>query len=317
MKDSLWEPERALWAEGYETLCGLDEAGRGPLAGPVAAGAVILPREIVIEGLNDSKKCTEKRREALYEEITQKAVAWAVGMASVEEIDRLNILNASMLAMRRAADGLTVTPDMLMVDGNIVRGFSLPARAYIGGDGKSASIAAASILAKVTRDRLMVELDAEYPGYGLARHKGYGTKAHREALKALGPSEIHRNIYLRKIEMPAPQPDRGEDIAAGYLADMGYEVLRRNYRTRHGVVDIIAARDGVLIMAEVKRRKNDRFAEAREAVDVRKQTRLRAAAAQFLAEERPDEPPVRFDVIEIYEGMTDNALRIHHSKNAF
>ena len=190
--------EKALIPDGACIVCGLDEAGRGPLAGPVFAGAVILPEGYVPEGLNDSKKLSEKKRDALFLEITENAVAWGFGTASPEEIDEINILNASMLAMRRAVEMLSVKPDFLLVDGNIARGFDLPAVPVIKGDAKSPSIAAASIIAKVLRDRECLKMDEEYPVYGFAKHKGYPTKAHFDAVEKYGVSPIHRKSFLKK-----------------------------------------------------------------------------------------------------------------------
>lgn len=195
----LWELENELYESGVGTLCGVDEAGRGPLAGPVCAAAVILPRGLVIPGLNDSKKLSEKRREALYGEITQKALHWAVAFASVEEIEELNILGATYLAMNRAIAGLGVEPELALIDGNRAKGVEHNCKCVVGGDGKCADIAAASIIAKVTRDRLMYELDEKYPGYGFAKHKGYGTAAHYAAIRELGPCEAHRPSFLRKM----------------------------------------------------------------------------------------------------------------------
>lgn len=176
-------------------ICGCDEAGRGPLAGPVVAAAVILPDGNIPAGLDDSKKLTEKRREALYDVITSTAVSWAVASASAEEIDRLNILEASLLAMRRAIDALNIIPGLALIDGNQTRGFTLPAVAVVKGDALCPSIAAASVLAKVTRDREMKRLDALYPGYGFAAHKGYPTAAHYAAIAAIGVSPIHRRSF--------------------------------------------------------------------------------------------------------------------------
>ena len=189
--------------KGYTLICGVDEAGRGPLAGPVIAAACILPTDLVIAGLDDSKKLTEKKRERLYGEITEQALAWAVGMASPAEIDQINILNASMLAMRRAIEGLSLAPDFALIDGNVVRNLPVAAEAIVGGDAKVASIAAASVLAKVTRDRLCIEMDKEYPQYGFAKHKGYPTKEHREAVLQYGASPIHRKSFLRFAEKPS------------------------------------------------------------------------------------------------------------------
>ena len=195
----LWQLENELYDGGISTLCGVDEAGRGPLAGPVCAAAVILPRGLVIEGLNDSKKLTERRREQLYDEIKEKALHWDVAFAGVEEIETLNILGATYLAMNRAIAGLGVVPELALIDGNRAKGVEYDTRCVVGGDGKCADIAAASIMAKVTRDRLMRELDAQYPGYGFARHKGYGTAAHYAALRVLGPCPAHRLSFLRKM----------------------------------------------------------------------------------------------------------------------
>ncbi len=202
MKESfvdLWCYEREALADGFEIVCGVDEAGRGPLAGPVCAAAVILPRETVIEGLNDSKKLTDKKRRELYDVITQTAAAYGIAFASEQEIDEVNILQATFLAMERAMQKLAVRPQLALIDGNRARDFGLPVRTIVSGDALSASIAAASILAKVTRDRLMEELDGEYPQYGFAVHKGYGTKRHYEALRAFGPCTIHRRTFLRKF----------------------------------------------------------------------------------------------------------------------
>ncbi len=195
----LWEIENAVAEEGFAPVCGVDEAGRGPLAGPVCAAAVILPRGLVIPGLNDSKKLTERRREALYDVITAQALAYGVAFASEREIDELNILQATYLAMNRAIAAMGTAPALALIDGNRNGGIAVPSRCVVGGDGKCASIAAASVLAKVTRDRYMLELDARYPGYGFAKHKGYGTAAHYAALREKGPSEVHRRTFLKKM----------------------------------------------------------------------------------------------------------------------
>lgn len=195
----LWELENEIYSGGAEHICGVDEAGRGPLAGPVCAAAVILPRGIIIDGLNDSKKLSEKRRAVLFDEICEKALAYSIAFASVEEIEALNILNATFLAMNRAISGLSLRPELALIDGNQTRGIDFPCRSVVGGDGKCADIAAASILAKVSRDRVMLEMDRLYPGYGFAKHKGYGTKQHYAAIRELGASPIHRMSFLRKM----------------------------------------------------------------------------------------------------------------------
>ena len=201
----LWIYEREAWSQGFRTVCGVDEAGAGPLMGPVYAAAVILPRECVIEGLNDSKKLTEKKREALYEVITATALAWSVASVSAAEIDATDILSARMKAMQSAIDGLAVKPDMALIDGNRDRGkhaaITTPHRCIVGGDGCSASVAAASILAKVSRDRYVMEvLDKRYPQYQFAKHKGYGTKLHYAMLDQYGPCPEHRLTFLKKWE---------------------------------------------------------------------------------------------------------------------
>ena len=180
-------------------VCGVDEAGRGPLAGPVCAAAVILPECFELPGLDDSKKLTEKKREALFEKICSEAVSFGIAFASVEEIESLNILNATFLAMNRAIEALSVTPELALIDGNRNSGIIIPSEAIVHGDALVPSISAASVLAKVTRDRLMLELAGKYPGYGFEKHKGYGTAAHYEAIRRLGPCEIHRPSFLRKM----------------------------------------------------------------------------------------------------------------------
>ena len=197
MPDYTFEKEVA--AEGYTCICGVDEAGRGPLAGNVVAAAVIMPEGLVIEGLNDSKKLSEKKRDALFDIIKEKTV-YSIAWATPAEIDELNILNATMLAMRRAVEGLPEKADFALIDGNCSRGFSIPTKTVVSGDAKSMSIAAASILAKVTRDRQCAELDKLYPEYGFAGHKGYPTKAHREKVIEIGPCPEHRRSFLSFVE---------------------------------------------------------------------------------------------------------------------
>lgn len=195
----LWEIEAELRREGVLSLCGVDEAGRGPLAGPVFAAAVVLPHGLEIQGLNDSKKLSEKKREALFDEIISSALDYAIASATVEEIEERNILGATYLAMNRAISGLRSPPALALIDGNRSEGITHPCRCIVGGDGKCASIAAASILAKVSRDRLMLEYGEKYPQYGFGKHKGYGTKQHTEALLEHGFCEIHRPSFLKKI----------------------------------------------------------------------------------------------------------------------
>lgn len=194
-----WEFEAHGWENGCTAVCGVDEAGRGPIAGPVCAGAVILPPHIEIEGLNDSKKLSEKKREKLYDVICEQAISWSVALVDEKTIDEINILQATYLAMKNAVEGLAVPADFALIDGNRSEGLCIPHECVIGGDGKAPSIAAASILAKVTRDRLMREYAAQYPAYGFEKHKGYETRVHDEALLVHGPCPIHRMSFLKKF----------------------------------------------------------------------------------------------------------------------
>ncbi len=191
--------ENTAYEKGYNLVCGVDEAGRGPLAGPVCAAAVVLPKGLILEGVNDSKKLTEKKREALFDVITEQALDWSIAFATVEEIEEINILNAAMLAMKRAVEGLKNPVDFAIIDGNRKPLLEIDCEAVVKGDAKSMSVAAASILAKVSRDRILRQYAVDYPQYGFEKHKGYGTKVHVEALKKYGPCEVHRPSFLKKI----------------------------------------------------------------------------------------------------------------------
>ena len=191
--------ENSAYERGYNAVCGVDEAGRGPLAGPVCAAAVLLPKGLILEGVNDSKKLSEKKREALFDIITEQAEDWSLGFATVEEIEEINILNAAMLAMKRAVEGLKIPVDFAIIDGNRKPSLNIDCEAVVKGDAKSMSVAAASILAKVSRDRILRQYAIDYPQYGFEKHKGYGTKLHVEALKKYGPCEVHRPSFLKKI----------------------------------------------------------------------------------------------------------------------
>lgn len=193
------EFEKEALAKGYKAVCGVDEAGRGPLAGPVCAAAVILPEGVIIDGVNDSKKISEKKRESLFDVIREQALSYSIAYATVDEIEEINILNATMLAMRRAIDGLDIKADYAMIDGNKIPPIDIDAECIVKGDAKSMSIACASILAKVSRDRLLYKYAEEYPMYGFDKHKGYGTKVHREAILKYGPCPYHRKSFLKKL----------------------------------------------------------------------------------------------------------------------
>lgn len=196
---SMLEIESRLYKKGYINVCGVDEAGRGPLCGPVVAAAVILPKDEKIDGVNDSKKLSEKKREVLFDVIKEKAITVGVGISDVELIEKINILNATKIAMKEAIENLKIKPDYVLVDGNQAIDISVPFETVISGDAKSESIAAASIIAKVTRDRLLIEHDKKYPEYGFAKHKGYGTKAHIEAIRTYGLTPIHRPSFCKKF----------------------------------------------------------------------------------------------------------------------
>ncbi len=200
MENINWlEFEESAHSKGFSAVCGVDEAGRGPLAGPVCAAAVILPKGLILEGVNDSKKLTEKKREKLFDVIKENAVSYSIAYATVEEIESINILNATMLAMKRAVEGLDVKADFAYIDGNRTPDLNIPCEYIIKGDARSMSVAAASILAKVSRDRLMLEYAQQYPQYKFEKHKGYGTKVHTEAIKEFGPAPIHRLSFLKNI----------------------------------------------------------------------------------------------------------------------
>lgn len=203
-----WEFEEKAWQNGYSAVCGVDEAGRGPLAGPVCAAAVILPAGIVIDGLNDSKKLTEKKREALFDVITENAISWSVSLVDETVIDEINILQATYRAVQQAVEGLPRPADFVYVDGNRSEGLTLPHECVVSGDARIPSIAAASIIAKVTRDRLMRDFAVRYPAYGFEKHKGYGSRAHYAALLEHGPCPIHRRTFLKKFYEKHPEAPR-------------------------------------------------------------------------------------------------------------
>jgi len=308
---------------GWATFCGTDEAGRGPLAGPVYAAAVNL-RGVKIEGLNDSKKLSEKRRERLFDEICEK-VAYAICFSTVEQIDSTDILTASLDAMHRAVLELQKIMDFngVIVDGNTVRGFPVPATPVVKGDEKCASVAAASILAKVARDREMVKLDTDFPGYGFAKHKGYPTVMHYEALRKLGASPVHRKSFLKSFYVgkhgttTKAVGDNGENIAAQHLMKCGWMLLECNFRTRYGEIDLILRNAEFVIFTEVKLRKSSAFANAAEFVDAKKQAKIRTVALEWLSQ-NPTNLQARFDVIEVYPAVSSRDRNIiNHIENAF
>ena len=240
--------ERGCWAAGYALVAGIDEVGRGPLAGPVVAAAVILPQECKIEGVNDSKKLSAKKREELYDVILEKAVAYGIGIVSNERIDEINILQATYEAMREALSQLSPHAEYILADAVTIPRISTPQRGIIKGDAKSMSIGAASIVAKVYRDRLMESYDAAYPGYGFAANKGYGSAEHIAAIQRLGLTPIHRRSFVKNLrpqegDTTTDKGGRGETLAAKQMQKMGYEILERNFHALRGEIDIIAKKE--------------------------------------------------------------------------
>lgn len=319
IKIDIFEYDRA---EGCSLLCGVDEAGRGPLAGDLYAAAVILPTDCMIDGLNDSKKLTEKKRDELFDVITATAVAYSVGIATIEEIERLNILQATMLAMKRAVDGLSVNPKLVLVDGNRNPHLDVHSRCVVKGDATSAAIAAASIIAKVSRDRYMDRLAEAYPQYQFDKHKGYGTQLHYQMLDEHGVSAVHRPSFLKKYLSGALQPAQqrgiaGERAVTDYLLTHGYEIIDRNVSYTCGEIDIVARPIGseIIAVVEVKARQHGQPMTAKEAVTPSKQKKLIKTAALYLMK-RGITAKVRFDVAEVYfKGNT--ITDINYIENAF
>ena len=298
---TLYEFDKAIIGEGFPVVCGLDEAGRGPLAGRVYAAACILPSGFEPEFLNDSKQLTAKRRDTLYDEITANALDFSVAFSDEKEIDAMNILEASMLAMRRAAAQLSAAPDIYLIDGNRHPKIAGVCRTVVQGDGKSAAIAAASILAKVSRDRHMAAMAEKYPGYGFEQHYGYPVKAHYQAIAELGPCELHRKTFLKNLAEKHPAVNRGaqgEEAAAVFLENNGFRILTRNFKAVEGELDIVAERDALVHIVEVKQRANDRVERPAAWVNPAKQNRLRTAALHWLSQSGC-KLPFCFDVVEI------------------
>ena len=318
--------EKECWAAGYTLVAGIDEVGRGPLAGPVVAAAVILPEGCKIEGINDSKKLSAKKREELYDVILEQAVSYGIGVVSNERIDAINILQATYEAMREALSQLSPQADYILADAVTIPQVTIPQKGIIKGDAKSLSIGAASIVAKVYRDRLMEAYEEVYPGYGLAANKGYGSAAHMEGIRKLGITPIHRRSFLKHFlsqeeETTKERGEKGEWMAAKQMEKMGYEILERNYHAMRGEIDIIAQKDHYIVFTEVKYRKNERMGTPAEAVDRRKQENILRAAKCYMAEHCLLEQgyDLRFDVAELlhqegktYFRYTENAFSVEH-----
>ena len=316
MDNDMLHYERILWAQGCSCVAGVDEAGRGPLAGPVVAACVILDKNDIPQGANDSKKLSEKKREELFDVIMEKALSVSVGIVDHREIDSINILNATFKAMNIAIDNAEITPDFIIVDGNKVPRNGDNLQAIVKGDAKSATIACASIIAKVTRDRIMLALDEKYPQYGFAKHKGYGTADHTNAILAHGMSEVHRRTFCTKLKPRGAsgtnmrtRGDGGEEIAAGYVESLGYQILCRNYKCKCGEIDIIAKDGDTVVFIEVKSASNEKFGDAQSHVTSAKKQKLRNTAKYYMLTNNVEN--VRCDCIAI------NGGKLTYIKDAF
>ena len=305
--------ERGLWEAGYDLVAGIDEVGRGPLAGPVVAAAVILPKECKIEGVNDSKKLSAKKREDLYDIILEKAVSYGIGVVSNERIDEINILQATYEAMREALSQLKPKAEYILADAVTIPMVSTPQRGIVKGDAKSMSIGAASIVAKVYRDRMMEAYEEVYPGYGFASNKGYGAAEHIEGIRKQGITPIHRKTFVKNFlpqdgDTATDKGHRGEVLAAKQMEKMGYEILERNFHALKGEIDIIAKKENVIVFTEVKYRKNEEMGTPAEAVNHWKQQHIIRAAKAYIAQKCLMEMgyDFRFDVAEVLtsEGKT-------------
>lgn len=315
--------ENKLYAQGKNLIAGLDEAGRGPLAGPVVAGAVILPKSCNIQGLNDSKKLSPKKRDSLFNQIYDAALSVGIGIADTEEVDKINILAATHCAMNRAVDNLDISPECILVDGLRVPSLKVSQIAIVKGDSKSASIAAASIIAKVTRDKIMVDYGRQYPQYGFEKHKGYATQFHLEAIAKFGISSIHRRSFSPVLEKENKQMGKislgeyGEDFTCRFLKTKRYKIIERNYRSLWGEVDIIAKDKDTLVFIEVKTRSSDRFGPPESSVTRTKQNRIRRIAEAYIKTSKYRNLCFRFDVVSILFDSKKNMVDFKLIQNAF
>ena len=307
------DPERRLLEKGYRLVAGVDEAGRGPLAGPVVAAAVILPDDFTHHPLDDSKRMSPSAREAAYEAITASALTCGVGQASAEEIDRHNILGATHLAIDRALGALEPAPDFALVDGRPLTACRVPHKALVKGDQRSRVIAAASVVAKVTRDRIMEELDRRHPGWGLGEHKGYATRAHLQALEQRGLSPEHRRSFgpaSQQLDLLAYDRDtrhiwgrRAEDLVAAEYGSRGFVVTHRNWRGGGGELDIVCSGEDGLVFVEVKAARGHRAGSPLEWLSPQQRRRWRKAAAAFLRQEGAGRGgrEIRFDLVGVLD----------------
>ena len=325
-----WAEENRLLQQGHRFIAGVDEVGRGPLAGPVVAAAVVLDPVSAYpwyESLQDSKVLSLAQREHLSPLILQEAVASGIGAASPKEIDSVGIVAATRLAMTRAVAALAVRPDYLLIDAVPLPEAGAPFRALIHGDALCRSIAAASIIAKVHRDGIMVQEDTRYQGYGFARHKGYGTPEHLERLAQLGPCPIHRHTFAPVSSLVNPPPhvvpparrargNAGEEAAAHYLHSQGYQVVDRNFHCPWGEIDIVACQGTTVVFVEVKARRSDAMGAAVESVTPRKQQHLVMAAQEYLQRHGLEDRPWRIDVIAVRLAQRNMVESVQHLENA-
>ncbi len=322
--DTMLTFEKECYQKGYRIVAGIDEVGRGPLAGPVVTAAVILPENCKIEGVNDSKKLSAKKRQQLYHIICEKAISYSIGIVSSERIDEINILQATYEAMKEALEKLSVTPEFVLADAVHIPHITIPQRGIIGGDGKSISIAAASIVAKVTRDAMMEEFSKLYTQYGFERNKGYGSQEHMQAIKQYGICAIHRKTFVKNI-LPTQQNQiksdnkakgtKGELLAVKEMKKAGYIILERNYRCECGEIDIIAQKQNTIVFTEVKLRQTEKNGQPCEAVTKQKQKRIVQTAMYYISENNITELDMRFDVAEILEKQKQYYFR--YIENAF
>lgn len=316
--------EKQLWSEGKQFIAGIDEAGRGPLAGPVVAAAVVLDRDNIPEGINDSKKLSSSKREKLFKEIKDSCLSFGIGKVWQDEIDNSDILRATHKAMRMAIGSLSDTPEYLLVDGRGLPDKIIPQNAIVSGDSLSASIGAASILAKVTRDRIMLEVAKIYPEYEFEKHKGYGTAGHIRIIENIGSSPIHRHSFKRVkgIKIKLDRSNRkeigkyGERLAALKLIKEGYKILERNYwAERDNELDIIASKDDTIVFVEVKTKMHGDFGDPESWVTEAKQNQIANAAKYYITANIPDAGEYRFDVMAL--NINSKTPQINHITDAF
>ncbi len=312
--------ERRLWDDGVEYIAGMDEVGRGPLAGPVVVACVIMPRDPLIEGVKDSKKITNiNRREAICQNILDTSISVGIGSVDNLEIDSTNILIATRKAFAQALDAMEITPQHVFVDHVHGLDLPIPSTMMVKGDAISYCIAAASIVAKVTRDRLMIKAGQEHPMYLFEKNKGYGTKDHTQAIKEHGLCPLHRRSFCKKFLLGNGASEigrRGEQASKLYLEKKGYEILACNYKKMYyGEIDIIARTNDVLVFVEVKTRSTDVYGSPAEAVDIAKQKRIIDAALSYVCENFETEQQIRFDVVEVFP--KGNRCKVNHIINAF